>query len=107
MAWSGAVSSVVLLVVTWASGESFIATTLFGWAMLLGLALFSHAGGQSLIAYSLAHLPAAMGSVGLLSQPVLAALLAWVLVGEALGSLQILGGIAILAGIFLARRGSG
>jgi len=106
MAWSGAVSSAVLLIVTWVSGESFVATTLFGWAMLLGLALFSHAGGQSLIAYSLAHLPAAMGSVGLLSQPVLAALLAWILFGEALGGLQILGGIAILAGIYLARRGS-
>ena len=106
MAWSGAVSSVVLLVVTWVSGESFMATSMFGWLMLLGLALFSHAGGQSLIAYSLAHLPAAMGSVGLLSQPVLAALMAWILFGEALGALQMLGGFAILAGIYLARRGS-
>ncbi len=106
MAWSGAVSSVVLLVVTWVSGESFMATSMFGWLMLLGLALFSHAGGQSLIAYSLAHLPAAMGSVGLLSQPVLAALMAWILFGEALGALQMLGGFAILTGIYLARRGS-
>ena len=106
MAWSGAVSSVVLLVVTWVSGESFMATSMFGWLMLLGLALFSHAGGQSLIAYSLAHLPAAMGSIGLLSQPVLAALMAWILLGEVLGALQMLGGFAILAGIYLARRGS-
>ena len=106
MAWSGAVSSVVLLVVTWVSGESFMATSMFGWLMLLGLALFSHAGGQSLIAYSLAHLPAAMGSIGLLSQPVLAALMAWILFGEVLGALQMLGGFAILTGIYLARRGS-
>ncbi|HSK38859.1 MAG TPA: EamA family transporter, partial [Arenibaculum sp.] len=66
----------------------------------------SHAGGQSLIAYALAHLPAAFSSVSLLLQPAAAAILAWALLGEALGPWQAAGAVIVLAGIFLARRGS-
>ena len=39
-------------------------------------------------------------------KPVMAALFAWVLLGEALVPLQIAGGIVVLIGIYLARRGS-
>ena len=66
----------------------------------------SHAAGQGLIAYALAHLPAAFSSVSLLFQPVMAALFAWLLLAEALVPLQIAGGVVVLAGIYLARRGS-
>jgi drug/metabolite transporter (DMT)-like permease len=74
--------------------------------MLVGLALISHAAGQGLIAYALAHLPAAFSSVSLLFQPVMAALFAWLLLGEGMVPLQLLGGLIVLAGIYLARRGS-
>jgi drug/metabolite transporter (DMT)-like permease len=83
-----------------------IATTLFGWMILVALALFSHAGGQSLIAYALAHLPASFSSVGLLLQPAVAALLAWSLLAEPLGWLQAVGGVVVLIGIVTARRAS-
>jgi len=55
---------------------------------------------------SFAHLPAAFSSVSLLPQPVLATIYAWVLLGEAVGPGQMLGGLVVLAGIFLAKRGS-
>lgn len=106
MAWSGLVTCAALLPVALLSGESLIATTVYGWAVLLGLALISHAGGQSLIAYALAHLPAAFSSVSLLLQPAVAALLAWIILGEALGPWQAMGALVILVGIYLARRGS-
>ena len=106
MAWSGLVTCAALLPVALLSGESLIATTAYGWAVLLGLALISHAGGQSLIAYALAHLPAALSSVSLLLQPAVAALLAWIILDEALGPWQALGALIILVGIYLARRGS-
>jgi drug/metabolite transporter (DMT)-like permease len=106
MAWSGLVTCATLLPVALLSGESLIATTVYGWAVLLGLALVSHAGGQSLIAYALAHLPAPFSSVSLLLQPAVAALLAWIILGEALGPWQALGALVILVGIYLARRGS-
>ena len=44
--------------------------------------------------------------MSLLFQPVMAALFAWLLLGEALSPLQIAGGGVVLAGISLARRGS-
>ena len=107
MAWSAAAGAIALLPLALVSGESIIATTAYGWGVLLALALLSHVGGQSLIAYALAHLPAAFSSVSLLLQPVAAALLAWLILSEALGLLQGLGGAVVLAGIAIARRGSG
>ncbi len=106
MAWSGTVTCVLLLPVALLSGEGIYAATAFGWAVLAALALISHAGGQSLITYALAHLPAAFSSVSLLLQPVIAALLAWVLLAEPLRSVQALGAVIILLAIVLARRGS-
>jgi drug/metabolite transporter (DMT)-like permease len=107
MAWSTAAGAIVLLPLALISGESIVATTAWGWAVLLALALVSHIGGQGLIAYALAHLPAAFSSVSLLLQPVAAALLAWLILSEAIGLLQGLGGAIVLAGIAIARRGSG
>lgn len=106
MAWSGAITAAALLPIALASGEGLAASTARGWAVLLGLALLSHVAGQSMIAYALAHLPAALSSVGLLLQPAAAAVLAWALFGEALGPLQAAGAAVVLAGIFLARKGS-
>jgi drug/metabolite transporter (DMT)-like permease len=106
MAWSGLVTTAALLAVALLSGESVVAPSLYGWAVLAALALVSHVGGQSLIAYALAHLPAAFSSVGLLLQPAAAAVLAWVLLAEPLGAWQAAGGAVVLCGILVARRGS-
>ena len=106
MAWSGLATAAALLPVAVVSGESLLAQTARGWMVLAALGLFSHALGQSLIAYALAHLPAAFSSVGLLLQPAIAALLAWLLLAEPIGPWQAAGAVVILAGIVLARRGS-
>ena len=57
-------------------------------------------------AYAFAHLPASLSSVSLLIQPVMASLFAWRLFGEAIGVTQFVGGAIVLAGIWIARRGS-
>jgi drug/metabolite transporter (DMT)-like permease len=106
MAISTTLTALMLLPVALASGEQMLPSGAQGWLVLLGLALVSHAGGQGLIAYALAHLPAQFSSVSLLFQPVMAAVFAWVLLAEPLVALQILGGAIVLAGIYLARRGS-
>ena len=106
MAVTTTLTAAILLPVALASGEALLPGTAAGWLKLLGLAWISHAAGQGLIAYALAHLPAGFSSVGLLFQPVMAALFAWVLLGEALSALQVAGGLVVLAGIALARRGS-
>lgn len=106
MAVSTTITAIFLFPAALASGDPMVPASAFGWWMLIGLALISHAAGQGLIAYALAHLPAAFSSVSLLFQPMMAALFAWVLLSEALVPLQIFGALVVLAGIYLARRGS-
>lgn len=106
MAVTSTVTALFLFPAALASGEPMLPASAVGWWMLVGLALVSHAAGQGLIAYALAHLPAAFSSVSLLFQPVMAALFAWLLLSESLAPLQVLGGTVVLVGIFLARRGS-
>jgi len=106
MAWSSISNAVALLAVTLLSGESLWVPTLGGWLVLIALTAISHIGGQGLIAYAMAHLPPAFGSVSLLVQPAVAALLAWAILGEPLSVWQGVGGLVILAGIVLARRGA-
>ena len=104
MAWSGLVTAVALLPLALASGEQILPYTAAGWAKLAGLALISQVAGQSLIAYAMAHLPATFSSVGLLAQPVIAAALAWGLLGETLGWLEIAGAIVVLIGIRIVHK---
>lgn len=84
---------------------NFIPATLAGWGPLLALSWFTHVVGQSLIVFALAHLPAAFGSVSLLIQPVVAALLAWILFAEALGIYHFIGALLIISGILVCKRG--
>jgi drug/metabolite transporter (DMT)-like permease len=106
MAVTTTITAIFLFPAALASGEQMLPASAYGWWVLIGLALISHAAGQGLIAYALAHLPAAFSSVSLLFQPVMAALFAWLLLREGLVPLQVLGGLVVLAGIYLARRGS-
>ena len=106
MAVSTTVAAIALFPYGLATADVFLPQSAAGWLVLIGLALIPHIVGQSLIAYGFAHLPAAFSSVSLLLQPVLAAIYAWALLGEAVGSMQMLGGLVVLAGIYLARRGS-
>ena len=104
MTVSSSLSALMLLPVALVSGETLFAATLTGWLVLLALALIAQAGGQNLIAYGLRHVPVALSSVALLVQPVVAAVLAWLIFNEHLGPLQIGGGILVLAGIAVCRR---
>lgn len=106
MAVSAAAGACALLPAALFMQEGLIAATAFGWLVLLGFALTGQVAGHGLIAWALAHLPASFGSVGLLMQPVAAAVFAWALLGEALGPWQLFGGAVVLAGIACARQGS-
>ncbi|MCP5381212.1 MAG: DMT family transporter [Kordiimonadaceae bacterium] len=97
--------SIFLLPIALNESGNFIPETLAGWAPLLALAWFTHVVGQSMIVYALAHLPAAFGSVSLLIQPMVAAILAWILFSEALGIYHLIGGTLIISGIIVCRQG--
>jgi drug/metabolite transporter (DMT)-like permease len=70
----------------------------------LGAALVSQVGGYLAIVYALGHLPASIVSPTLIGQPVVTALLAIPLLGEALRTEQWVGGIVVLVGIYLVHR---
>jgi drug/metabolite transporter (DMT)-like permease len=106
MAWSTTITAIALLPVMLLAPQPFLPASAGGWLVLLGLALVTQIFGQGLIAYAFAHLPASLSSVSLLIQPVMAALFAWMLFGEAIGPAQFVGGAIVLAGIWLARKGS-
>ncbi|MBX3662179.1 MAG: DMT family transporter [Burkholderiales bacterium] len=104
MAWSSTVMALLLLPLAWLSGDQLLPDSGAGWMKLIGIALCAQVIGQSLIAWAMAHLPAVFSSVGLLLQPVMATLFAWLLLGETLGALQFAGAALVLTGIALARR---
>ena len=106
MAWSSSVAAAGLLATAYASGEQIVPHTAQAWLAVAALALVSHVGGQGLIAYAMAHLAASFATVSLLLQPVLTAVVSWLLFGQALGPLQIGGALLILGGLAVARRGS-
>lgn len=101
-----ACTTVFLVPITWISGEAWLPQSLDGWLALVGLALVAQVGGQGLIAYAFAYLPPAFGAVTLLLQPVLAAVFAWVMFGEALGTVELSGIAVVLAGVLIARQGA-
>lgn len=87
-----------------ATGEVFWPGSGRGWLVLAGLALVVHVVGQGGIVWAVGQLPASLSSVVILIQPVVAAVLGWWWLGEALGPLAILSGGLVLAGVLLARR---
>lgn len=105
MLWSTASAAVCVFPLGFFYEGHMLPATLYGWSMVLGLAFISHASGQVAITYALAYLPPAFSSLTLLLQPVVAAILAWTLLSEAIGPMQALGGAVVLAGIMVARRG--
>ncbi|MDQ0322238.1 drug/metabolite transporter (DMT)-like permease [Pararhizobium capsulatum DSM 1112] len=104
MLWSTLSAAVCLLPVVLLTESQLFPVTIFGWAMLIGLALICHVGGQVAIAYALAYLPTAFSSLTLLLQPVVAALLGVVVLGEGVSVTQAIGGAIVLCGILYARR---
>ena len=106
MAWSTTITALALLPVALISPQPFLPAGASGWLVLLALALVTQILGQGLIAYAFAHLSASLSSVSLLIQPVVATLAAWAIFGETVGAAQVIGGAIVLAGIWLAKRGS-
>ena len=102
MFWSSVASAPLLLVAALALGEQILPATAVGWAAVIGLGVM-HVAGQGSIAWALGRLPAATASVVVLIQPVVAALLGWLLFAEALGPLQSLGGAIALFGVVLSQ----
>jgi drug/metabolite transporter (DMT)-like permease len=103
--WLACVSAAVLLfTVALLRGEPFTGYPLQTWLAFLGMGLVSQVLGQLLVSYSLGALPASLVSPTLLGQPALTALLAIPLLGEIPTVWHVIGGAALLAGVYIVHR---
>ncbi|GAB5389577.1 MAG: DMT family transporter [Alphaproteobacteria bacterium] len=103
MTCAATVTGLTLLPIALISGEQMLADTLFGWGILIGIAMVAHVGGQNLIAQGLADLPTGFSSVALLVAPVAAGLSGWLILGESMTVLAFIGAGITLTGILIAR----
>ncbi len=100
---SSIVTAAVLLVEAVLLEDMMLPLTLVGAAALVAVALVSHAGGQGLLSFALGHLPAAFSSLVIFLEAIAAAVFGWIILGESVGPTQLLGALAIFAGIAVAR----
>ena len=61
--------------------------------------------GHTVFNWALRYVEASIVSGTILAEPVVSALLAWVILAEKPGLLTVLGGVVVLAGLFLLLRG--
>jgi drug/metabolite transporter (DMT)-like permease len=97
------ITSAILFVVAIVAERSMLPHSARGLAALIAMAWISHTGGQGLLSIALGRLPAAFSSLVIFLEAIAAAGFGWLILAEPVSSIQALGGLAILAGIFVAR----
>ena len=100
---STAITSIILFAVAAVLEPVLLPASAQGWIVLAALALISQVAGQGLLAFALGALPATFSSLVIFLEAIAAAAMAWFFLHEAVGPLQWLGGVLILAGIWVAR----
>lgn len=76
------------------------------WGVVIGFALVSQVFGQGLMIYALGHLSPLVVGIALLSQPVVAGTVGWIVYDERLGVPDFIGAILVAIALVLVRRGS-
>lgn len=104
--WSTLIGTPLLLGVALALGEDVIPAGPGGWAACAAMGVM-HVIGQGGVAWALGRLPAALTAVIVLVQPVIAALLGWLVFAETMTPVQMLGGALVLIAVVLAQWSAG
>ncbi len=103
--WISALASTVcLLLVSLLLGNPMTGYPAFTYWSLFGLALTTQIGGYLLVNFALGHLPAPIVSTILLGQPVMTAIFGFIFLQEGLGSVQVIGSLLVLIGIWIVSR---
>jgi drug/metabolite transporter (DMT)-like permease len=101
--WSAAVSAVALAIAATQRGEVLLPHTPLGWMIVILLGAVSHAMGQGLTSVAIGRVSVGLLALVILAQPPFSALLAWLVLGETMSLLQLIGGAVILTAVLLAR----
>ncbi len=97
-------ASVVLLALNLILGRSLVGYDRRTWLIFLAVALVVQLLGWLLINYAQGYLPASVVSPTLLLQPVVTAVLAVIILGESFTIWHIIGGLVVLAGVFVVHK---
>lgn len=100
LAWSVLAGIPLLLAVAFALGEPIWPDI---WWPLAGIAIGSQIVGQGLILYAVNRVSALVVGLMLLLQPIVAAVIGWMIYGEALTPLDYVGAVAIALAVLLVR----
>ena len=92
LAWVTLASAPPLLLVAVWSHEILVPQN---WSAVLTLALLSQVIGQGLMIYAIGRVSALLFGLVLMIQPAAAAAIGWIIYGETLGSLDLIGGVLI------------
>jgi drug/metabolite transporter (DMT)-like permease len=99
MLCNSTVTAVVLLPVAALTSPRILPYDLRGYLIIFFLAAISQLLGHGLMTYALRTVQAGLASVSTLFRPVVAALLGWLVLGQRLGWIQLVGAVVILGGL--------
>ena len=101
--WRCAIGSILLIpIVFWFEGK-FFPTTTTAWLAVIGLGIISEGLGQGLLAQSMREFSSSFISLFLLLEPIVSAILAWIIFVEQLSVSTWIGFAVVLTGIYLAQ----
>jgi len=95
-----AAGALPLLLFALGLGEKVLPTD---WWPVILLSVGSQLFGQSLLVFAMGHLSPMVTGLGLLTQPIAAAAIGWVVYGERLATLDVMGALFVCAGLVLIR----
>ncbi len=96
------VAGLILLIMAMLSGQRITGYPAIAYLFILLLALGPQILGHSSFNWALAYLPAPVVAMSIMGEPVGTTILAWIILHQPPGTMEIVGGILIGAGIYLA-----
>jgi drug/metabolite transporter (DMT)-like permease len=100
-------AALALLLVALSSGVQLWGYSAETWFWLSLITLGPQLLGHTVLNWALEYVQASIISGAILGEPVIAALLAWLVLSESPGLATLLGGLVVLAGLYLLLRGNG
>ncbi|MDQ2099627.1 MAG: DMT family transporter [Tychonema bourrellyi B0820] len=101
--WRCFIGSLLILPLVLLAGDRIFPYSWQGWLAVIGLAVICQAFGQGLLIHSLGRLSSGFVAIFLLLEPVITAILAWILFSESLSLFNWLAFAVVLTGIYLAK----
>lgn len=101
--WRCLIGSLLILPLVLLAGDRVFPYSWQGWLAVIGLAVICQAFGQGLLIHSLGRLSSGFVAIFLLLEPVITAILAWILFSESLSLFNWLAFAVVLTGIYLAK----